>query len=85
MGDSWPVVIAVLQTVIAGLLAVFNASIQRNHTTLEAIGMQISALAVSMAKMASTHDGFEKRLEQHVGDFERRLTRLEEHMLSVKQ
>ena len=84
MTDWISILTMALQAVIAAVLAAFTTSIQRNRTTLEAIAAQISALAVSMAKMSSTQDGFEKRFDQHVRDVERRLGLLEEHMLLVR-
>lgn len=84
MTDWISILTMALQAVIAAVLAAFTTSIQRNRTTLEAIAAQISALAVSMAKMSSTQDGFEKRFDQHVRDTERRLGLLEEHMLLVR-
>jgi len=84
MTDWISILTMALQAVIAAVLAAFTTSIQRNRTTLDAIAAQISALAVSMAKMSSTQDGFEKRFDQHVRDVERRLGLLEEHMLLVR-
>ena len=84
MTDWISILTMALQAVIAAVLAAFTTSMQRNRTTLEAIAAQISALAVSMAKMSSTQDGFEKRFDQHVRDVERRLGLLEEHMLLVR-
>jgi len=84
MTDWISILTMALQAVIAAVLAAFTTSMQRNRTTLDAIAAQISALAVSMAKMSSTQDGFEKRFDQHVRDVERRLGLLEEHMLLVR-
>jgi hypothetical protein len=84
MTDWISILTMALQAVIAAVLAAFTTSMQRNRTTLDAIAAQISALAVSMAKMSSTQDGFEKRFDQHVRDTERRLGLLEEHMLLVR-
>ena len=85
MNDWAPILTMALQAVIAALLAFFSTSIQRNRTALETIAAQISALAVSMAKMSSTQDGFEKRFDQHVRDVERRLGLLEEHLLLTRR
>jgi hypothetical protein len=85
MSEWVPILTMVLQAVIAAVLAAFTTSMQRNRTTLEMIAAQISALAVSVAKVSSTQDGFEKRFDQHVRDTERRLGLLEEHMLLTRR
>ena len=84
MTDWISILTMALQAVIAAVLAAFTTSIQRNRTTLDTIAARLGDLAVAVAKMSSTQDGFEKRFDQHVRDTERRLGLLEEHMLLVR-
>ena len=87
MGEpGWiSIAVVILQTIIAAVLAAFSSAIRQNKATLDTMNDKLGSLAVSMARMSSTYDGFEKRFEQFVRDTERRLGMLEEHMLLVRQ
>lgn len=83
--DTWaPILTMALQAVIAAVLASFTASMQRNRSALERIAAQIADLAVAVARQGTALESYEKRFDQYVRDTERRLTRLEEHVLVMR-
>lgn len=79
------IAVVVLQTVIAAILAAFSNAIKHNRQTLDGISDKLTSVAVAMARISSTQEGWEKRFDQFVRDTERRLGMLEEHMLLTRR